>query len=85
MNQFTLNTEKLDKVLTDFLSPFEVTVCMGLDFSYFVEKKLITYSLLITEQADKTFSFFVKSLFPNVSTDIFIWSILHELGHNRRV
>ena len=84
---FTIDTTELDKVLIDFLSPFGVEkVQMGLDFSYFLESETVQYSLLVSEEADETFTNYVNTLFPEIkNVDIFIWSVLHELGHHMTV
>lgn len=74
--------EKINDVITDFLVPFECTCSMGLDFSYYYGISEITWSLFTTETTDITFTEFVEKEFPDITADIFLWSLLHELGHH---
>lgn len=69
-------------ILNDFLKPFDCTAEFGKDFAYYSESNTITYSLLVLDSNEKTFSNFVKALFPEITADIFLWSFLHEIGHN---
>ena len=77
-----IDTTKLDNILNNFLAPFECSAMLGEDFAYWISDNTITYALLISDQHEDTFLKFVKELFPEIHADIFLWSLLHELGHN---
>ena len=73
---------EINNILNDFLEPFECTAVFDKDFAYYSKSNTITYSLLVLDSSEKTFSNFVKGLFPEITADVFLWSFLHELGHN---
>lgn len=73
---------KITNILNDFLEPFDCTAEFGKDFAYYSNDNTITYSLLVIDSCEKTFSKFCKILFPEITADVFLWSFLHELGHN---
>lgn len=77
-----LGIEHLDKVLNDFLLPFEAYAELGPDFSYFYGDSSIWYSLAVADRPGRLYMDFVKSLAPDIKCDIFLISFLHELGHH---
>ena len=74
--------EPITNILNEFLAPFECEAKLGTDFAYFTDDSSITYSLLVPEKDGVEFVKFAEGLFPDVKADIFLWSILHELGHH---
>ena len=73
--------EKVNNVINRFVGKFGLEAGMGLDFGYYPISKVISYSVVIDEQADRTFVDFVGKRFPNIKADLFLWSLLHEVGH----
>lgn len=77
-----LDTSTIDKVLNDFLEPFEVTAEMGETFYYYLVSSTIYYTLR-EEPEEKYFLDYVFSLAPDLrGYDGFLISFLHELGHH---
>ena len=77
-----LNTSMIDKVLNDFLEPFEATAEMGDTFCYCLGSSTINYTL-IEEPEEKYFLNHVFSLAPDLKGyNGFLISFLHELGHH---
>lgn len=74
--------EKINDIVYELVSQFDCNCEMGLDFSYYYDSSLITWTILVTETSDKSFSEFVKENYPDITADIFLWSLLHEIGHN---
>ena len=77
-----IDFSKIDNILNGFLEPFECTARLSTDFAYFNAENLITYSVAVASRCEDSFMTFVKDLFPEIDADIFLWSILHELGHH---
>lgn len=77
-----LDTSMIDKVLNDFLEPFEATAEMGDTFCYCFDSSTINYTL-IEEPEEKYFLNHVFSLAPDLKGyNGFLISFLHELGHH---
>lgn len=73
---------KIDKVLNDFLEQFECTARLSTDFGYYHTENLITYALVEAETSKTSFMQSIERLKPNVTADVFLWSLLHEIGHH---
>lgn len=77
-----LDTSMIDKVLNDFLEPFEATAEMGDTFCYCFGSSTINYTL-VEEPEEKYFLNHVFSLAPDLKGyNGFLISFLHELGHH---
>lgn len=77
--------EQLDKVINGFVSQFGCTAEFGADFNYCYETGKLQYSLLMGATANETFIDFICENFPEaaeITDNIFIWSLLHEIGHH---
>lgn len=78
----SVDTSMIDKVLNDFLEPFEAIAEMGDTFCYCLVSSTINYTLL-EEPEEKYFLNHVFSLAPDLAGyDGFLISFLHELGHH---
>ena len=73
---------ELNKVLNDFLEPFDCSAYFNDDFCYWYVGSKINYTLVVTDNQADSFLAFAESLFPSIHADIFLWSFLHELGHH---
>lgn len=71
----------ITEIINEFLEPFECEAKVGLDFAFYSESNTITYSLVLVDKFAQSFENYCKSLFPDVQANIFIWSLLHEVGH----
>lgn len=78
--QYILN--ELHEVISDFLAPYDVTCYLGTDFSYYWVSETIEYTVLVSERQDALFQNFVDTRYPDIHAPIFLWSLLHELGHH---
>ena len=80
-----IRVEELNRVVNDFTERFGLRAELGEDFAYYPESEVVTYSLLINERADRTFSTFLRENFPDIEADLFLWSLLHEVGHHMTI
>ena len=74
--------KEIDNIINEFLEPFELTAELGTDFDYCYFEDKIHYSLVISDTSSKLFMENAEKRFPNVHADIFLWSLLHEIGHS---
>lgn len=74
--------KKINDIISELVSQFDCTCEMGLDFSYYYDSSNITWSILVSETADDSFNKFLKEEYPDITADIFLWSLLHEIGHH---
>lgn len=74
--------KKLDRVITKFTEKFGCTAEMGAEFCYWKGEDLINYSLLIGLSSDKLWSEYVLKNFNYKIENIFMFSLLHEIGHH---
>lgn len=77
--------KQLNEVVNDFVSQFGCTAELGTDFNYCYETEEIHFSILMEQVANETFMKFICENFPEaarITDNIFIWSILHEVGHH---
>lgn len=74
--------KRISRIINEFLKPFECTARMGTDFCYLYHKNLIFYSIVWMNNGAEDFLNSVLRLEPEVEADIFLWSLLHEIGHH---
>ena len=77
--------EEINNIINNFVSKFECTAEMGLDFSYYYATNTIEWTFFITEITDDSFIKFLEEKFPDINCNIFIWSLLHEVGHHETI
>lgn len=73
--------KKLNAHMNKFLSPFGLKCTFGGDFAYWTESDLIQYTIFLHQDSDIYFSDFIKKEFNFSVSDIFLVSLLHEVGH----
>lgn len=74
--------DEINKVINEFLEPFELTAELGTDFDYcFLEDK-VHYALIVGDASSKLFMENAEARFPDIHADVFLWSLLHEIGHS---
>lgn len=73
----------LDKIVNEFVAEFgEYTATMGEEFEVDLNTNIIYYSLYGNVEFEDSFADFILSLDKDVPPiDIFLWSLLHEIGH----
>ena len=75
--------KKLNKAVTAQLQPFGIKKAVGGDdYAYYFGKEIVTFRLDVSE-CDKAFSDFLLERFDYEDTNIFIISLLHEVGHHK--
>lgn len=75
--------EIIDNIINNFTEThFGVCASMDTDFFYDPEEDDITYAFVVSEVNDKMFMNCVHSIEPNLNCDIFLLSLLHEVGHH---
>ena len=73
---------EINNIINEFLKPFELIAELGTDFDYcFLEDK-IHYTFVVGDTSSKLFIKNAEKRFPNVYADVFLWSLLHEVGHS---
>lgn len=73
---------KITEKINEFLKPFDCECKPGTDFAYYYAYSLITYSFIVPTRDRLEFLDSVNRLNPKVEADMFLWSLLHELGHH---
>lgn len=78
---------KITKLLNDFVRTIdeELFVEEDSDFAYYPLSNRITYSLVVSEKDNVDFMRSIEFFNPRVKCDIFLWSILHEIGHHETI
>ena len=82
MNCLTNDLNNIKAVINNFLFPFELECDFAEDFGYYPIHNLISISLITIDRSSKNFLSFVNKEFKEVKADIFLWSLLHEIGHH---
>lgn len=75
-------TTKLVAQMNSFLRPFNVKSLLGEDFAYYPTTEEIQFTIAMNERSDKVFTKFVMETFHYQIKDIFLLSLLHEVGHH---
>lgn len=76
--------KKIDKIINDFTrKQFGVTARFDDEFEAFCDngRRLIGYTLLAIEDNAGNFLEDVAKRYPEVNADIFLWCLMHEIGH----
>ena len=76
-----LGLEELTKTLSVFAEQFNCTVTPDIDFFCYFAENRVTYALVTSEKSNNAFMNRVRSLYPDINADVFLWSFLHEIGH----
>jgi hypothetical protein len=79
-----MDTSKIEKIINEFLKQFECYCELSNRFAYDDGLNLINYTLF--EVQDGTAEEFLDAInkyhHPKVQADIFLWCLLHEIGHH---
>lgn len=76
-----LNEDLLVEMVDDFLEPFGVDSDFSSDFSYDPEDDRVYFTIAISERADRLFKDYISTRFDFDVPNIFVMSLLHEVGH----
>ncbi len=75
---------KVEKIINDFTTKnFGVTARLDTEFEAFCDngRKLVGYTLLTDENGEGDFIEDAIKRYPNIKADIFLWALMHEIGH----
>lgn len=73
--------EKINNIINELTEEFGIHAELGEDFSALCAENKITYTLVCTDEAKQYFLADVEARYPEIKADIFLWCLLHELGH----
>jgi hypothetical protein len=73
---------EINDIINEFLEPFELTAELGTDFDYCYFEDKIHYALAVGDVSSKLFLENAAARFPDIQADVFLWSLLHEVGHS---
>lgn len=76
-----LNTDILVEIVDEFLAPLDCDSDFDADFYYDEEENTVYFSVLVAERAERLFKQYVKTTFNFETPNIFVLSLLHEVGH----
>lgn len=85
MNSEIKGLDKINKIVNEFVSEFDLSAEMANDFAYYYYEDLITYSLIVSDLSSQLFMLNFKEIAPDIECDIFISSLLHEIGHSETI
>ena len=73
----------INKCLNKFLAEWGLTAVMGTDFAYLYKRNVVVWTPVVSVKNDTDFQNFFESLGCIVKCDVFLYSILHEIGHSQ--
>ena len=76
-----IDEDILVSLVNEFLEPFEIDSDFASDFGYDAETETVYFSILINERSDRLFTEYIRKTFNFKVPNIFIMSLLHEVGH----
>lgn len=76
-----LNEDILIEKVDDFLAPFGIDSDFDSDFSYDPTEERVYFTILISERSDRLFKEYITTHFNFENFNIFVMSLLHEVGH----
>lgn len=76
--------KKVDKIINEFtMKNFGVTARLDTEFEAFCDngRKLVGYTLLSAQDGQGQFIEDAIKRYPQIKADIFLWALMHEIGH----
>lgn len=77
-----MRADNITKVINKFLEPFELKSAAGTDFAYYYTDNIVEYTLVVSARMDRMFREFAETLGLIHKVDVFLLSLLHEVGHH---
>ena len=74
--------KQIKKEVNKFVAPFGVKAKLGTDFCYVSDKSTVYYSFAVPDRNRETWARWCASISPEVKVDIFLSSLMHEVGHH---
>lgn len=72
--------DKLQVIINDFVAQFDLTARLGTDFGYYWYDDIVEYAVIVNKRFDTLFTKFLTERY-DIKAPLFIWSLLHEIGH----
>jgi len=83
----TVDSSRITEIIDNFLEQFGLTCFCGTDYGYYRETDEIEYCVMTIERNDKLWREYLINRYGNeIDVDyypLFIWSLLHEVGHSQ--
>ena len=74
--------KRINKIINEFTEKnFGIHAEMGFEFQAFCGDRLINYTFVMTSKSINYFKADAETRFPEVQADIFLWCLMHEIGH----
>lgn len=86
--QMSINVEelkgfdKIDEIVNEFVEHFDCDAEFNDEFCYWHDDCTIGYNLIVGVESDLAWTEYVKETFDYSIKNIFVFSILHEVGHH---
>jgi hypothetical protein len=71
----------ITKVVNEFTQTFGVTAEWGIEFEALPTDKIIHFTIIVDEDMDRVFLEDAETRFPAVHANLFLWLLMHEIGH----
>lgn len=81
MNRKLKGIKRVERAINKFLKQFGLKSVFAVEFYYLPERKKVAFTFLEAPN-DKWFMEFFNSLAPDINCDIFLASLMHEIGHH---
>ena len=76
-----IDFDRLVEIVDEFVAPFGLDSDYDADFYYDSEETRVYFSIVISERSVRLFKEYIKNTFNFDAPNIFMISLLHEIGH----
>ena len=71
----------LEKIVNEFTRTFGVIAHWNPDFEALPTQKIIGFTVFVEEDMEEVFLADAEARFPEVHASLFLWLLMHEIGH----
>ena len=75
--------DKINKYIEGYINKWDLYAHIDTDFMYDPTEDTVYWTLVVSEKHDRAFQEFFESLGCDIKTDVFVYSIFHEIGHSQ--
>lgn len=79
---FEERLERIDEIINDFVADFGCDAELDDSFCIYPDESTIAYTLVVGELSDIVWREYVQKTFGYAIENIFVFSLLHEIGHH---
>lgn len=72
---------KIDRIINEFTLQFDIKADLDTEFQAFCDTMTIGYALFFNEEDRMYFINDAEKRYPEIKADIFLWALMHEIGH----